>query len=375
MSTGLLRRQLLGLNLGLLGAPKETNVSSQQETVPPPASQVASAPKQPSAAEAISPLPVPAAKPAQADTVPQSTSDQAVQQQQLPAGLTLEQMQQLQQTQLFREQQQLEQQRQAQQENSPGDFQVTTGVQDQTSSDRHEAVSSASPSNRAFITFTQTTLGNAVKSIQVPAVKPQDQVTLSGTSPFSGVQPTLAPSFTDAVTPAKIDSRHDTSVGLALGITIPAFVLLAAFIYAMYRRHRTRSLNTAATATEDPLKSGWAQTEIEVKSGAESRSSALTNLQRFPTLYNLATRKSSVTSKTSCSVKERSPDAAKLGASAETRISRQSEQDLEMGLESELFNNQVSDVSYRISVKLPVCDNIELETNASPACRDARNTS
>ncbi|KAJ3236701.1 hypothetical protein HDU78_004460, partial [Chytriomyces hyalinus] len=368
---------LLGLNLGLLGAPKETNVPSQQETVPPPSSQV---PKQPSAVEAISPRPVPAVVPVQADTVPQSTSDQAVQQQ-LPAGLTLEQMQQLQQTQLFREQQQLEQQRQVQQENSPGDFQVTMGLQDQTSSDRHEAVLSASPSNRAFIAFTQTTLGNTVKSVQAPAVKPQAQVTLSGTSTFSGVQPTLAPSVTDAVTTAKFDSHHDAPVWLALGITIPAFVLLAAFIYAMYRRQRL----TSAATTEGPLKRSWAppllqhnepnHKEIGGKSGAESRSNTLTNLQRFPTLYNLGTRNPSVTSKTISLVNETSLDAVKPGASSETRISRQSELDLEMGLESALFNNQVSDVSYRISVKLPVCDNIELETNASTACSDTRNTS
>ncbi|KAJ3233270.1 hypothetical protein HDU81_002363 [Chytriomyces hyalinus] len=360
MSSMLLRRQLLGLDLGgLLGA-----APSQAESAPLPASQVVSVPQQPSASEAASPQPVPASNPVQADPVPLATSDHAVQQQQLPAGLTLEQMQQLQQAQLFREQQQL----QVQHENSPSQV---TGLQDQTLPDRHETILSASSSNREFINFTQTAFGSSVKSIQVPTVKSQDQV--QATSTFSGVQPTLDTSMTDAITPT-------TAVGLALGISIPAFALLAAFIYVMCKFRRTSS----ASATTEDLKSSWApplsqqkdpyHKEIEVKSGAEVRSNSLTNLQRFPALYSLATRNSSVRSNLSIFTLEYLPDATKTEKASETRISRQFEQHLEAGLDSELFCRQVSDVSYRISVRLPACDGIDLETNVDTASSDTRNT-
>ncbi|KAJ3241004.1 hypothetical protein HDU81_002173 [Chytriomyces hyalinus] len=366
------RRQLLDLNLGLLGDPNagkgKKGPLPAAEPVPNSAPAAASKQqkKQKGDKQVVTvpdPLPI-----AQVPIAGQSLSDGTLQQQQPQPQPSQAQPDPLSQNQARPPNQDSQAQVQVQQQP------VGQGKSEsaQVSSDQGSAID-GSVQKGDMAAVVQATTGNKIKAVEVVEPKSIVRASTSGNLALQEIQATPYPSLAgsnssgqDVIPPT---NNHGPPIGLIVGISIAAILLIAGLVYVCYRRMRSKRGNALTS------KSGWVppvpykQTEEKESTvGVETRLNTLTNLKQLPNLYNLAIRNSSISSKLSPPPKDAPQERFTVhtppAVVRESRISNRSA-DLELGLEPDVDVkplSQTSNVSYRVSV-LYANDDFEVDTD------------
>ncbi|KAJ3406494.1 hypothetical protein HDU80_011092 [Chytriomyces hyalinus] len=222
----------------------------------------------------------------------------------------------------------------------------------------------------------QGTTGNKMGPVEAVDPKPIVRASTSGKMALQEIQATPYPSLAgsnssgqDFIPPA---SNHGPPIGLIVGISIAAILLIAGLVYVCYRRMLTK--RGAGMGQDKSSKTGWVpplpykETEAkEATVGVETRLNTLTNLKRLPNLYRLAIRNSSISSKLSPPPKDAPQERFAVHTPPTVRASQLSNHsaDLELGLEPDIDLkplSQTSNVSYRVSV-LYADDDFEVDTN------------
>ncbi|KAI8828051.1 hypothetical protein BJ741DRAFT_702220 [Chytriomyces cf. hyalinus JEL632] len=220
---------------------------------------------------------------------------------------------------------------------------------------------------------TQGTTGNKISPVEGVDPKSIVRASASGNKVLQEIQATPYPSLAgsnssgqDLIPPT---TDYGPPIGLIVGISIAAILLIAGLVYVCYRRmlnKRGAGLNSSKTGWVPPLP--YKETEAkEPTVGAETRLNTLTNLKRLPNLYRLAIRNSSISSKLSPPPKDAPQEKFAVHAPPTVRASRLSNHsaDLELGLEPDIDVkplSQTSNVSYRVSV-LYADDDFEVDAN------------